>query len=802
MALPIPTLDDRTYAALLETARDGIPVQAEAWTDHNVHDPGITILELLAWVTEAELYRLDRVPDEHRRKFLQLLGFDTRPPEPATATLMATLPPEANSGVLPSGTTVVAEASDTESQYFETTASRTLTQATLQRVITDDRTTRSDKTSANDTTGLSFHPFGRDANPGSALYLGFGGDPFAGVSTLDLTVSFHEADVPAPARHGDDPVEFTPTVELRWEHCTAPAEWYREASWAPVPVRSDSTERFYQSGTVRLERPADWAETPASESDRVLDQDRELFWLRCVVTEADHYELPPQFDSIRCNVVPVRHGNEIRNEPLVREDGGDRTTAEAGQVFTLGNAPVLASEPEPDIDLVVGPGDPVGALDVTWTQVVDFAASGPDDLHFVLDRATGTVTFGDGHQGVIPAPEQLVTAKRYRWGGGQAGNVDTSARWRVIDGITQTTGAYRYRSTNAPEGMRGAVLVGDRSAPLDADVAEWLAPATGETIPVDRRGESSVTITMDIDDVTGSPQFSPAAVWIDPGTIVRFEAQVGGHTIEVVAQPPDAEWQGVPEPLGEGAVATYTFDGPLETGSVAFSPIGRATGGRDAEVLDDAFRRLEADRRTVYRAVTAADHATLATKTPGLRFGRATAYLEVEAASGDCPPTGVITVIVVPFSTRNRPVPSEGFLEAVRCHLERHRLVTAQVAVKPPSYVGVGVDVEVRLAAGQSQLDRQTAIETRLREYLNPLHGFEGAGWPFGRPVYRSELFAVVEEVPGVECVVDLALRTDASEATIVDGAVEIGQRALVYSLDHDVTVRAQREGCGVGGNR
>ena len=76
MTLPMPLLDDLDFAGLVTEARESLPGSSPSWTDHNLHDPGITILELLAWLTEQTCYRLDRVPEANRRRFLALLGID------------------------------------------------------------------------------------------------------------------------------------------------------------------------------------------------------------------------------------------------------------------------------------------------------------------------------------------------------------------------------------------------------------------------------------------------------------------------------------------------------------------------------------------------------------------------------------------------------------------------------------------------------------------------------------------------------------------------------------------------------
>jgi hypothetical protein len=72
--LPLPNLDDRTYDDLMEEARALIPSVYPDWTNHNPSDPGITLLELLAWLTEGVLYRINRVPNKNIEMFLRLLN--------------------------------------------------------------------------------------------------------------------------------------------------------------------------------------------------------------------------------------------------------------------------------------------------------------------------------------------------------------------------------------------------------------------------------------------------------------------------------------------------------------------------------------------------------------------------------------------------------------------------------------------------------------------------------------------------------------------------------------------------------
>src|SRR5262245_10692366 len=79
MPLNVPNLDDRTYDDLVEEALGMLPRYAPGWTNHNPSDPGITIIELLAYFVELFIYRLNRVSREIRLRFLQLLvGAESR----------------------------------------------------------------------------------------------------------------------------------------------------------------------------------------------------------------------------------------------------------------------------------------------------------------------------------------------------------------------------------------------------------------------------------------------------------------------------------------------------------------------------------------------------------------------------------------------------------------------------------------------------------------------------------------------------------------------------------------------------
>jgi hypothetical protein len=85
IAMPLPNLDDQSYADLVESARALIPTSDPEWTDHNASDPGIALVELFAWLAEMQMFRANAVPDRHIATFLRLLNGPDWTPGPVLA---------------------------------------------------------------------------------------------------------------------------------------------------------------------------------------------------------------------------------------------------------------------------------------------------------------------------------------------------------------------------------------------------------------------------------------------------------------------------------------------------------------------------------------------------------------------------------------------------------------------------------------------------------------------------------------------------------------------------------------------
>src|SRR3954452_15633616 len=129
MALQQIVLDDRNFHELVNEARLRIHRTCPEWTEHNVSDPGITLIELFAWMTEMLVYRINRVPDKLHVALLELLGIGLAPPSAATADLRFRLsaPPQ-EPITIPAGDTQVGtlRTASEESIIFQTVEPMTI----------------------------------------------------------------------------------------------------------------------------------------------------------------------------------------------------------------------------------------------------------------------------------------------------------------------------------------------------------------------------------------------------------------------------------------------------------------------------------------------------------------------------------------------------------------------------------------------------------------------------------------------------------------------------------------------------
>lgn len=174
MALPSPNLDDRRFQQLVGEAKRYVQQRAPEWTDHNVSDPGVTLIETFAYLVDQLLYRLNRVPDKNYTAFLDLLGIRLFPPAAAVAEVDFWLSaPQPDTVELPTGTEVTtARGESDESVVFTTTDHLDILPSELTRLVTAHRTGEQTDRTGTLSEGRDIPCFQAAPEPGDALLFG------------------------------------------------------------------------------------------------------------------------------------------------------------------------------------------------------------------------------------------------------------------------------------------------------------------------------------------------------------------------------------------------------------------------------------------------------------------------------------------------------------------------------------------------------------------------------------------------------------------------------------------------------
>ncbi|OLB81461.1 MAG: putative baseplate assembly protein [Actinobacteria bacterium 13_2_20CM_2_71_6] len=410
MSLPAPNLDDRRFQDIVDEAKRRITRYCPEWTDHNVSDPGVALIELFAWMTEMILYRVNQVPDRLYVKFLELVGIELFSASPARTDLLFNLAAPSPEPIrIPAGTQVGTERGQGEDQIvFMTDEDLHLVQPMLSACLSRSSGRYEDHTEDLRLEGSLVSCF-PSLRPGDAVYLGFDNSLAGNLVRLDVTV----AGVDAP---GIDPRR-PPRIWQSWDG----------ADWREARILGDTSEGFNSSGqgTLLLARRHEPLAIGAVRAH----------WLRCklidVVAGQPPYHVSPMLESVG----PVGLGGAVaahHAEPAPAELLGT-SNGRPGQVFEVRRAPVLSRRPSETVRVVPPRREPHREPEATvWIEVADFADAGPDDKVFTWNGATGEIRFGPGvtgrdgrvqQHGAVPDEDAQVFVTGYRFGGGRRGNV-------------------------------------------------------------------------------------------------------------------------------------------------------------------------------------------------------------------------------------------------------------------------------------------------------------------------------------------------------------------------------------------
>ena len=468
----LPNLDDQRYSDIVETAKRRIPVIFPEWTDMNEHDPGITMIELFAWLKEMQQYYLNRLSDSSYENMLRMLGIEVQSPVPATAEVRFRSAPEyvmKGAEALGSDGLVYVNETPFERQPFA-----------LGRIYLEAGGSVHDVTELMRDRDADVYPFGSTRNDGQRrLYIGLEilhEDFFSKGATLVFDIA-DKCPIPRnPAREG-----CRIPRELVWEYSTA--EGFKPC----IEVRDETLALSY-SGEVRLSADLDIEETtaggklpagkyfrvslveggceempaistiytnhlfltqktrgssfvdlvsdgsPAVIRDKLLSDGLSYVLVRDTAgwRYADHATIinnrsEVTIDLEHCDLVPVQDG-----QPNLRVIFAGEHFGRTRMFFSSSGLPDQSFSIETDDDVLTDTlrimvsqqdehGDPLW-VDYTYTD--SLALAGPYDRVFTYDRDNRVILFGDNENGEVPERgEDAIMVISCEYTGGSRGNL-------------------------------------------------------------------------------------------------------------------------------------------------------------------------------------------------------------------------------------------------------------------------------------------------------------------------------------------------------------------------------------------
>ena len=776
MPLLLPNLDDRKWAELVDAGRALIPVYGPEWTDHNASDPGITLIELLAWIAEMDIYELNQISDRERLKFLKLVGVAPKPPVLAEAVLRITLENSAPLS-LPAGVEFQGNDASSIETRFRTSEAITLAPGTLEALQFKSANGFQDLTPAWRRRSV-VSPFGLAPQPGVEFYLGLSaalpvdtpvqffftfGDGHSGcrerqrllheacsrekdcrpaVNPCTKPSSAKPCGRTAPEDASESPQPQAPLqhygVRTVWEFMSAGSTGTQWLTLDPAKAEvEDNTRDFTLDGSVTFQLPS------AVVAAQIGSASGSLYYLRCRFV-AGSYDAAPVLQDIAFNGVKVEQAVPP-GMAFVIDPGANITYAPTGAPKS-GDVTALSMTLDGKkriVELAFG-GDPATAPSFL---INDYRA--PASGAGLLAIEGVFLGFGDGlpsQQYALPdAPVQrssfqLYTLEENQWRHWELRrDFDASTRKDFHAVLDPSAGTVTFGT-----GEKGRVPPEIRSTgafPRE----KCLIFAKYETTRADAGNLAAGTITQLADSAHNR------AIFYDP----------------IAA----------PDGLSKVRDLLKTVVNPLP-----------AIGGAAAETVAHASGRADLLVESSDRAVTLADYERLALQTPGTRVARASVRANLHPSFPCFKAPGLITVIVLPYLPQGRPMPSPGLLRVVNSYLRRRRIVGTRVEVVGPTYLDISIRAEVRALAGTSKSSLQSAVVAALNKFLDPLVGGpDGSGWPFGRDVYRSEIMRVIDEVAGVDYVASLELIGEDGQPQC--GNVCLGPTWLVAAGTHQITV-------------
>lgn len=415
----MPDLFDRRYANLVEIGQALLPGIAPAWSDFNAHDPGITLMELLAWVAEAQMYSLARMRTDERTAYAALFGVRGAGNRAATGILWSD-PLDPNSPARTFSGSIVLKTDypiymlgDNTVVYRPANHILWIPGTIIRLRSVSVAGAMRDLTSVNDRGGAVFLPLGDGAGPRDVLSMDFqtrSEDGIFPTPRSDATGAYWSIGIRAATLSGDAvPVGSgsalgTPPASPLEATLIDGTTSYR------VPIIADTSQGLLSTGVLLL----DLSQVTGSPQQFTLE-----------LRAPRGLPRPPRLIHLEPNVLPITQKTQIVQEPHA-------VSGQPGQGISL-DTPSLCFE-SGETPLAVDLSD--GTNLVRWSRCEHLANQGPNDQVYELDGQL--VTFGNGVNGQVPALGQTALMT-YAVSKGVDGNVAKNRKW-TVEGIAGTFG--------------------------------------------------------------------------------------------------------------------------------------------------------------------------------------------------------------------------------------------------------------------------------------------------------------------------------------------------------------------------
>ena len=405
-----PNLFERRFNDLMEIGRAKLPSLAPEWTDHNAHDPGITLMELLAWTAEAQLYSLSRLRRDERAAYAAMLGLTAAGTQGASGLIWpdrldANSPSATFAKTVVIGEETIINVIDSETPTFRPTHKLLWVPGKIEQLETrGPRGRKTNHTAINRRGDLAFLPFGERTGRRNVLAMTFECRDDAGLFGRNRQTTkgalWPIGVMAAPP--GGEALEQEKLSEGMHAHLSATLVTGDQRF--SLRIASDSTQGFLATGVLLL----DLDNVTISPKNFTIE-----------LRSKSGFPRPPRVLRIEPNVVPVLQGQKILRELQVATGMPDWN-------FQLGVPGLRFAEDEEPIKVEVA--EALGIND--WIRCDRISDRGPDENVYELDLKSARITFGNGINGRIPPAESQVFVT-YSVSDGEAGKVARNRKWKV-----------------------------------------------------------------------------------------------------------------------------------------------------------------------------------------------------------------------------------------------------------------------------------------------------------------------------------------------------------------------------------